>query len=481
MEANDESDDGGGGDGRVMRGSGRPPIYETVESNQATAAALPDYYGDRQAACLRTWVRVLSSVSLALLLSVVVLGVYTNSLLTDEEENAEDYIAPPGSGSDNCGGDNSECSKSPSWLGSSPQWRTLPPSDTVLTTIAFGSCSSQRMPQPYWDTVVVDSKPDLLLLMGDNVYGDCLPDEPNVTAACEPLRQAYREFGRHPSVMGAAPLVSVYATLDDHDYGVGDADMHNPYKEYARQLFADFFQIPVQQLPEDGVYRSQTWGADVGRRLQVILLDTRFGRSPFVRTGNQSAPYRPYDNTHTDDDYNYQMLSETQWQWLTARLNEPADLRIIVSSVQVLNDVTGFECWRHLPKELDRLKSLIRNKCVILLSGDRHVGGFYYEDGSSLFREITASSWTHTLPFGAYSDCSSAEECDEKDPRRDGDMVRVNHFGTIDIDWEHQNVSVALRRAESSYASSYFYPGCSHCKGGDADNVIVERSWSFPF
>ena len=460
-------------DCRVMRGGGRSPAYATVEKHQQEAA-LPDYYGDRQAARLRVWVRVLSSVSLALLISVVVLGVYKYGLLDDD---SDDSFSPPslGSGSDDCS--SRECKKNPSsYLFGSlklPQWRALPPNETVLTTVAFGSCSSQRMPLPYFDTVVMDAKPDLLLLMGDNVYGDCIKNMTNVTAACEPLRQAYRDFARHPSVLGAAPLLSVFATLDDHDYGIGDADMHNPFKELARQLFIDFFQIPLQQLPADGVYRSRIWG-DAGRRLQVILLDTRFGRSSFLFTGNRSSPYQPYTTT-TDD---YQMLSDTQWQWLTAQLEEPADLRLIVSSVQVLNDVTGFECWRHIPNERDRFKDLIRNKSVILLSGDRHVGGFY-QDGS--LHEITASSWTHTQPFGAFSNCSSAKECDEKDPRRDGDLVRVNHFGTIAIDWERRNVTVALRKAESSYASSYFHPGYSHGKRSDADDVIMERSWLFPF
>jgi hypothetical protein len=65
------------------------------------------------------------------------------------------------------------------------QWLPLPDESTVLTRVAFGSCSSQRMPLPYWDTLITDYQPELVLLMGDNVYGDC--DE----ETCEILRQAY--------------------------------------------------------------------------------------------------------------------------------------------------------------------------------------------------------------------------------------------------------------------------------------------------
>ena len=172
------------------------------------------------------------------------------------------------------------------------------------------------------------------------------------------------------------------------------------------------------------------------------------------------------------------MLSEKQWEWLTQQLNVSADLRLIVSSVQVLNDGTGFECWRHLPKERERLKNLIHGKSVILLSGDRHVGGFY-RDGSLL--EVTASSWTHTVPFGAFDNCSSAEECDEEDPRRDGNFVRVNHFGSIQIDWENQNITISLRRSESSFAAPYRYDGYYRHKRGDAGNVVMQRSAVFPF
>jgi alkaline phosphatase D len=41
----------------------------------------------------------------------------------------------------------------------------------VLTRIAFGSCARQDKPQPIWDAVIA-TKPDLFLLLGDNIYGD---------------------------------------------------------------------------------------------------------------------------------------------------------------------------------------------------------------------------------------------------------------------------------------------------------------------
>ena len=89
-------------------------------------------------------------------------------------------------------------------------WLPLPSSDKPLTKIAFGSCSKQNMPQPYWDTIVSES-PDLLVLMGDNVYGDCEEDH------CDRLKGAYEQWAAHPSFRGASQLIPMIATLDDHD------------------------------------------------------------------------------------------------------------------------------------------------------------------------------------------------------------------------------------------------------------------------
>lgn len=285
-------------------------------------------------------------------------------------------------------------------------WRPLPGKDQVISRVAFGSCSSQRMPQPYWDTVTM-FEPDILVLMGDNVYGDCDPldfhlnntavDPIALKKACAPLEQAYRDMASHPSVQGAASLIPVFATLDDHDYGISDATILNPFKDVARQLFRDFFNI--NDLPSDGVYRSKSWGP-AGRRLQIILLDTRYSRSPFLSTGDPNAPFKPYPdnlrNSSTNIDNSSaeskRMLSEEQWIWFEEQLSQPADLRLVISSVQVLASVSPFECWRHIPSEQGRLIQLIQNKSALVLSGDRKLSwpepflmvSSYWSSGNSI-------------------------------------------------------------------------------------------------
>ena len=43
--------------------------------------------------------------------------------------------------------------------------------DEPIESIAFGSCLKQTRPQPIWESVLA-SKPDVFVLLGDNIYGD---------------------------------------------------------------------------------------------------------------------------------------------------------------------------------------------------------------------------------------------------------------------------------------------------------------------
>ena len=153
----------------------------------------------------------------------------------------------------------------------------------------------------------------------------------------------------------------VLATWDDHDYGLNDAGAEFPLKHVAQEAFLDF--SPPQPGPRGryratrtpGIYHARTFGP-VGRRVQVILLDTRFFRGPLTRNEHRPrgrGPYRP------DPESASGMLGEAQWAWLDEQLRRPADLRVIASSIQVVADEHGWETWGNLPRERDRLVQLI--------------------------------------------------------------------------------------------------------------------------
>src|SRR6187431_3829625 len=65
-------------------------------------------------------------------------------------------------------------------LWGSPAVAADPP---VVSRIAFGSCAKQDKPQPIWDAVV-ETKPELFVFLGDNIYGD--------TADMDVLRAKYQ-------------------------------------------------------------------------------------------------------------------------------------------------------------------------------------------------------------------------------------------------------------------------------------------------
>eukprot|EP00565_Helicotheca_tamesis_P003835 CAMPEP_0185725970 /NCGR_PEP_ID=MMETSP1171-20130828/2092_1 /TAXON_ID=374046 /ORGANISM="Helicotheca tamensis, Strain CCMP826" /LENGTH=502 /DNA_ID=CAMNT_0028394225 /DNA_START=102 /DNA_END=1610 /DNA_ORIENTATION=+ len=341
-------------------------------------------------------------------------------------------------------------------VGGPTEWAALPPARKPLQSLAFGSCSDQTLPMSYWDTLS-SLRPDVTILMGDNVYGKC--DE----SSCQILQDAYDALASHPSFIGARSMLPMVATLDNHDYGRNDANENNSMKDVAKEMFLDFFAVPSdderRSRPNDGVYTSYEWGPK-GQRIQVILLDVRYHHSEFILTDEYNAPEK--ERYIPDNNPEKRLMSEAQWGWLGGLIARPANVRLIVSSIQVMSDTQGFECWRMIPHERERfyklLKPSLESTRTVLLSGDRHVGGFYKHEVEELY-EVTASSWTHTIPFGAFDDCSNAQECDEDDPRRMDDFVRVNHFGMVELDWETREVTLSLRRVSSTLKDHYEVDG----------------------
>ncbi|GEO13848.1 alkaline phosphatase D family protein [Microvirga aerophila] len=309
---------------------------------------------------------------------------------------------------------------------------------SLLLRIAFGSCADEEKPQPIWDAILA-YQPQLFLFAGDNVYGDVRQGR-NVPDAelLQSLQESYAQAGRVPGMARLRSTIPYLATWDDHDYGKNDAGADFAGRHEAQRLFLQFWNVPLTDARHrrEGVYHSQTFGPD-GQRVQVILLDTRFFRSSLKPTDQRNAAGR--ERYLPDDDPSKTMLGEAQWSWLAERLREPADLRLIVSSIQVVAEGHGWERWGNLPRERQRLYDLIRATAaggVILLSGDRHVGGLYGEatDVSYPLVEITSSGINQVFPGNR-----------EAGPNRLGAVYGAPNFGTIDVDWWERTVTLSLR------------------------------------
>ena len=67
------------------------------------------------------------------------------------------------------------------------------------------------------------------------------------------------------------------ATWDNHDYGTHDGGTEFPLKKESQTIFLDFFGEPddSKRRRTPGIYDAKILGPP-GRRVQIILLDTRF-------------------------------------------------------------------------------------------------------------------------------------------------------------------------------------------------------------
>ncbi len=304
--------------------------------------------------------------------------------------------------------------------------------EPALERIGLGSCLKQDLPQPIFDAILDDDF-GLFVFLGDNVYGDV------ESADLRELRDAYAMQAAADGLSrlreAAVPLA---ATWDDHDYGLNDGGADFFGREEAQRIFEDFWDVPAdsERAARRGVYDAVSYGPP-GQRVQLILLDTRYFRSPLKRTDEPGAPGR--ERYVPDPDSAKTMLGEEQWSWLREVLQEEADLRILASSIQVIADGHGYEGWRNLPAERDRLYSLLREvgaNGLVIVSGDRHRGGIYRR-GDVLdypLLELTASSLNSPSTSG-----------EEAGPYRVGPTYQPENYGAFTIDWASRTVTLEVR------------------------------------
>ena len=259
--------------------------------------------------------------------------------------------------------------------------------DPNIYSIGFGSCLTQERSMPIFNSIKSENY-DLFLMLGDNVYGDSERED------LLELREAYnKQRENFDSLNLNFPFEAIW---DDHDYGLNDAGKEYAYKEDAEQLFLDFWNIPEDDIrrTRPGLYFEWIENID-GIVVQILFLDTRYFRDALLPTDERGAPGKERYLPHTDTSTT--MLGNVQWNWLEQKMSSQVDHRIIVSSIQFLAMGHGWEAWKTLPHERQRLIDLIDQSStdtVLFISGDRHRGGLYQlssDSGKNIF-EITSSS-----------------------------------------------------------------------------------------
>ena len=297
-----------------------------------------------------------------------------------------------------------------------------------VTRIALGSCAFQWEDQAILNRVA-ETQPDLYLSLGDAIYAD-FDGKHVVPVTPESLRAEWDRLAAVPAFENLVTKVPVMATWDNHDYGCHDCGSEFLLKKESEQIFLDFWRVPAdaEVRSHPGVYQSRVLGPE-GRRVQVILLDTRTFRDRQALSerpagaGGSLGKYAPHPDPAA------RLLGEPQWAWLEMQLKQPAEIRLIASSTQIVADQKGMDEWGNYPLERKRLFDLIDEtgaNGVLLLSGNVHFSELSRTDeGPYPLYDFTSSGLTHVNDD--YPQAANDYRIEEP--------VVEQSFGLVDIDW----------------------------------------------
>jgi hypothetical protein len=135
------------------------------------------------------------------------------------------------------------------------------------------------------------------------------------------------------------------------------------------------------------------------------------------------------------------MLGDAQWAWLEGELKKPAEVRLVVSSIQLVASAAGQETWANLPLEQKKLYDLIaktKANGVIVLSGDRHWAELSVEREGVPYPiwDLTSSSFNQLHERGTPT---------ENIKRGLPNTWHRENFGEVAIDWEEEDTVIHLR------------------------------------
>jgi alkaline phosphatase D len=325
-------------------------------------------------------------------------------------------------------------------LPKAPAGKALPGDDAVLTRILIGSCLDEEKGPSAALMSVASEQADLFLMVGDNVYGDRDGrGYVNNQADLEELRESFADLAAREDFQKVRASVPMMVSWDDHDYGANDSGKEFPFRGLAERVHEVFWGLEGDDVGYwPGTYYARSFGPE-GQRTQVIMLDTRFFRSGLTPTDEWGAKgkerYLPAPAGSMQD-----MLGAAQWTWLENQLQQPADIRLIASSIQVMPTTHGYEAWSTMPDERQRLFDLIAKTeatGVVFLSGDRHTSFIYEEAGILPYasHELTASSLN----------VSFQTESSEVDARQVGAGFAPENYGAVEIDWAARKVLLQLK------------------------------------
>lgn len=195
--------------------------------------------------------------------------------------------------------------------------------------------------------------PDVVFLIGDNVYTDSKPWGSKPAPAV--IWRRYAETRAMLQLFQADRLVPTLATWDDHDYGANDGDRTFVHKDAALKIFLSFFPQDLER-------------ASFKRGPGVSSLFTAFGQKFFLMDDRTfRSPVKEEPETHWGTE---------QENWFFREIGSHPVPSWILNGDQIFGAYHRFESWegRH-PKNLAAfLKRVKRVRApVAFISGDRHL------------------------------------------------------------------------------------------------------------
>lgn len=201
---------------------------------------------------------------------------------------------------------------------------------------------------------VLQTQPDMLFFIGDNVYADRGP-APRGETPPNQIWDRYVETRNALEVFKAKKLIPTLAIWDDHDYGLNNGGRDYKYKKESAQIFGVFYaQAPLKGVLEEGPGVSSLFRA-FGQNF--AFLDNRSFRSP---KGSM-------DQTH------WGMKQES---WLIHRLSRLRKPTWIINGDQIFGAYHSFESYAGLHKKsLNKMLAQFKKlpAPLLFLTGDRHL------------------------------------------------------------------------------------------------------------
>ena len=297
------------------------------------------------------------------------------------------------------------------------QFKTLEVKNKSLS-FALLSCMRDRYKiadmDPIWDSVFT-RKPQALFMVGDNVYIDDGIKELLFTVDPSKIWQRHMQTRDRLKAFKKFELIPVFATWDDHDFGVGDGNSQFRYKEESRKIFELFF--PMEE--------------------EVNFLDRGPGLSRSVKIAGQQFLFLDNRSFRVDskDPKKQTHFGVEQTAWIMKKVKSFKGVSWLLSGDQFFGGYQPFESYQGSHKQdfkkfLNQLKKLKRK--VLFGSGDRHLTELIRVPRSFLgyeSYEFTSSPVHSTVYPGALE--------------RDKNVHRING---VDGKWNYMILKTSLKR-----------------------------------